>query len=130
MDERIEQFIANAGTDELAEQVRRLARQVAEREAEIAELNHVVDGMTVISERAEAERDDYREALLRIVQWADAYPLDIFPEPDFKRAHEVMTAAGMTLDNISASNIRHVVTGVGKIAREALAAQERPTASK
>ena len=73
MDERIEQFIANAGTDELAEEVRRLARQVAEREAEIAELNHVVDGMTVISERAEAERDDYREALLRIVQWADAY---------------------------------------------------------
>jgi len=62
----------------------------------------------------------YEEALQRIVQWADAYPLDIFPEPDFKRVNEVLTAAGMTVDAISASAMRHVIAGVGKIAREAL----------
>jgi hypothetical protein len=62
-------------------------------------------------------------ALYRIKQWADAYPMQIFPEvtEDYaKRAHEVLTANGMTLDRLSADAMRHVVQGVGKIAREAL----------
>ena len=46
--------------------------------------------------------------------------MDVFPEPDFKRAHELLKAGGMTLDAVSASAIRHVVTGVSKIARKAL----------
>ena len=62
----------------------------------------------------------YEEALQQIVQWSKAYPLDIFPEPDFKKASELLKAGGMTLDAISASCMRHVVEGVGKIAREAL----------
>jgi hypothetical protein len=64
--------------------------------------------------------DELREALQRIVQWADAYPLDIFPEPDWGKARDLLKAGGMTLDRISASNMRHVVEGVGRIAREAL----------
>lgn len=63
------------------------------------------------------------EALKRIVQWADAYPLDVFPEPDsayYLKASEVLAANGMTLDRLSAAAMRHVVEGVGKIAREAL----------
>lgn len=67
--------------------------------------------------------DRLEEALHRIVQWADAYPTDIFPVPDadyLRRAHEVLTANGMTLDRLSADAMRHVVQGVGKIAREAL----------
>jgi hypothetical protein len=67
------------------------------------------------------------EALLRIVQWSEAYPLDIFPEPDFAKAHELLKAGGMTLDAISASNMRHVVEGVGRIARAALS--DTPPAS-
>lgn len=62
-------------------------------------------------------------ALYRVAQWADAYPLDVFPEPDsayLKKAHEVLTANGMTLDAISARAMRHVITGVGKIAKDAL----------
>jgi hypothetical protein len=60
------------------------------------------------------------EALQRIAQWADAYPLDVFPEPDLKKARELLEAGGITLDSISAHCMRHVVEGVGKIAREAL----------
>lgn len=60
------------------------------------------------------------EALERIVQWSEAYPLDIFPEPDWKRAAELLDAGGITLDAISVSCMRHVVEGVGKIARAAL----------
>lgn len=62
-------------------------------------------------------------AMHRIAQWADAYPLDAFPEPDpayLRRAAEVLEANGMTLDRISAHAMRHVVQGVGRIAKEAL----------
>ncbi len=70
--------------------------------------------------RKDAER--YEDALQKIANWARAYPLKVFPEPDFKRAHEVLTAAGMTLAAISASNMRHVVTQVQSIVDAARAA--------
>lgn len=68
----------------------------------------------------EEKVERYEEALWRITQWAKAYPLTVFPEPDFKKAAELLKAGGMTLDAISASNMRHVVEGVGKIASDAL----------
>ena len=67
--------------------------------------------------------DDLEEALRRIVQWADAYPTDIFHEPDeeeCKLAAEVLRDNGMTLDAFSASMGRHCLKGVGEIARNAL----------
>lgn len=72
---------------------------------------------TAMCERCE----DLEEALQRIVQWSEAYPLDIFPEPDLKKARELLAAGGITLDAISAHCMRHVIDGVGKIARQALA---------
>jgi hypothetical protein len=60
------------------------------------------------------------EALERIDQWAKAYPLDVFPEPDWKKARKLLEDGGMTLDAISASNMRHVVKGVGAIVTDAL----------
>jgi hypothetical protein len=68
--------------------------------------------------------DRCEDALQKIEQWSEAYPLDIFPEPDWKRAAELLKAGGITLDAISAHCMRHVVEGVGKIAREALSEGE------
>lgn len=65
--------------------------------------------------------EELEEALHKIKSWSEAYPLSVFPEPDFEKAAKLLEAGGMTLDSISASNMRHVVEGVGKIAREALA---------
>lgn len=45
----------------------------------------------------------------RIEDWLRAYPVDLFPEPDFKTAAELLSAGGLTLDAISASNSRHVL---------------------
>ncbi len=67
--------------------------------------------------------DDLEEALRRIVQWADAYPTDIFHEPtpgECQRAHKLLTANGMTIDAFSASMGRRCLKGVGDIARGAL----------
>lgn len=64
---------------------------------------------------------DLVEALERIVQWSEAYPESVFPKPDFARAAEALSKAGMTLDAISADNMRHATHGCGNIARAALA---------
>lgn len=58
---------------------------------------------------------DFREW---VDEWAGAYPLDVFPEPDFKRVAEVLKAAGLSLDCVSASNMRHVITKVRDKLRE------------
>jgi hypothetical protein len=83
------------------------------------------EGREMLADAAN-EIDKLRGALQRIEQWSDAYPLDMFPEPDLKKAAEVLKANGMTLDAISASCMRHVVEGVGKIAREALELRNLP----
>ncbi len=59
-------------------------------------------------------------ALRRIDTWAKAYPLKAFPEPDFKKAAKILKDAGLTLDAISASNMRHVLDGVKDIVGQAL----------
>lgn len=72
---------------------------------------------------AERRIERLEEALRRIADWSDAYPLSIFPsvtEEYAKRAHEVLRAHGMTVDRLSAEALRPVVTQVGKIAKDAL----------
>lgn len=67
--------------------------------------------------------DTMEEALFRIASWADAYPLQVFPEPDaayYAKADVVLRANDMTLDRLSAAAMRHVITQVGKLAKEAL----------
>jgi hypothetical protein len=56
--------------------------------------------------------EELEDALIRIQQWAEAYPLDIFPEPDLKKAAEALKRMGMTLDAVAASNMRHCLSGV------------------
>lgn len=79
--------------------------------------------LTALSARV-AELEDCRNTLLDALadlrQWADSYPLNIFPEPDFARAAKALADAGMTIDAISASNMRHVLSRVKTIADAAL----------
>lgn len=67
--------------------------------------------------------DTLETALRELVAWSEAYPLDVFPEPNWKRAQLALETAGITMDAVSASCMRHVVEGVGRIARKALEAQ-------
>lgn len=86
-------------------------------------LGGTYDGLDDELRAAAAEIERLEEAVWRIAQWADAYPYEVFPEVDAEyhsRARKVLEADGMTLDRLSASAMRHVVQGVGKIAKEAL----------
>jgi hypothetical protein len=53
----------------------------------------------------------------RIVEWSKAYPLDVFPKPDLLKARGLLEQGGMTLDAISADNMRHVVERLAPEAR-------------
>jgi uncharacterized protein (DUF779 family) len=72
---------------------------------------------------AEHEREHYDSLFEHIKGWCDAYPISVFPEPDFKKAHEVLKANGMTLDSISASNMKHVIMQVQKMIEDTIRAR-------
>lgn len=100
------------------------ARLLRDIDRSLARLGECHAGYQTLKRELAAERDRAERmegALVQIDQWSQAYPLSVFPEPDFTKAAEALKAAGMTLDAISASNMRHVVEGVGNIARAALA---------
>ena len=52
------------------------------------------------------------EVLDAINDWASAYPLDVFPEPDMAAVRAALEARGITIDCVSASNMRHVIRNV------------------
>jgi hypothetical protein len=64
--------------------------------------------------------EELEDALRRIYDWSRAYPIAVFPEPDWNKARVLLEAGGMTLDSIRASNMRLVMKGFGEIARKAL----------
>ena len=63
--------------------------------------------------------DELEAAFAKIKNWTKAYPLQVFPEPDFKKAATVLKAAGINIEAISASNMRHVLEGVKGIVEKA-----------
>ena len=88
---------------------------IADRDEEIERLEKDRDALKMQLDLYVSEVDKLRENLRRIRQWCDAYPLDIFPEPDLKKARKLLEAGGMTLDSVSASSMRHVLKGIRKI---------------
>jgi hypothetical protein len=72
--------------------------------------------------RAVNHHDALVAALQRIDDWSRAYPVSVFPDPDWGKVRSALETAGITLDSVSAANMRHVVEGVGDIARAVLAA--------
>ena len=60
--------------------------------------------------------DELEQKLEKIENWCKAYPLDMFPEPNMKYVREILqTYSTVTIDEISASNMRHVLEGIKKI---------------
>lgn len=59
--------------------------------------------------------EELEEKLERIKTWCNAYPVDIFPEPDFKLVQKALKEHGITLDAVCASNFRFVLKGIKDI---------------
>ena len=74
-------------------------------------------------ERLQARIGELEDAMQRIVNWADAYPVDIFIPPtkeDLKRSNEILRENGISFTAINGATMKHVIDGVGNIAREVL----------
>ena len=67
-------------------------------------------------EQSEFETMD--EKLRQIHNWCKAYPLGVFPEPDLKAVRKALEVAGITMDSVSASNMRHILNGIIRIIEE------------
>jgi hypothetical protein len=96
----------------VGEELTKAGMPMGDRNVILANIRELID--------REDRFDLFEEALQHIQSWSEAYPLDVFPEPDWKKARALLEAGGITLDSVSASCMRHLVMGVGKIAREAL----------
>lgn len=86
----------------------------------MSEYDELVSEWVNSYEIVRSENERLSNALYQIRVWANAYPVTVFPEPDWTKAAEALRVNGMTLDAVSASNMRHVLDGVMRIVDEAL----------
>lgn len=70
-----------------------------------------------------AEVERLRDALLRIEQWAGAYPAEVFPEQDLAAIDALLRANGYSMSAMHAQWARRILDNIGEIAREALGHQ-------
>jgi predicted nuclease with TOPRIM domain len=108
------------------EEVTRITERIAELETNHELLSDDYKQLLITNERQQ-ERvreleefietiDHQYDAMQQIKQWCEAYPVDIFQEPDWS---EVGSKLGSTmLSRVSASNMRHVVEGIKRIITE------------
>lgn len=61
------------------------------------------------------EIERLNDSMHKINQWLEAYPVDLFPEPDLEKAHKVLKENGINLGAISASNFRHIIKGIKEL---------------
>jgi hypothetical protein len=70
------------------------------------------------------EREDrLKEALLRIQQWAKAYPVTMFTplsDEDLKNVQRALEAEGIDMGALHGAWARHILNGIGDIIDEAL----------
>ena len=52
--------------------------------------------------------EELENKLRQINNWIKAYPLKMFPEPDFKKVKEALKSNGLSLDEVGASYMRYV----------------------
>lgn len=64
-------------------------------------------------EQLEMQVEQLEGKLDRIKAWCQAYPLNVFPEPDWKEVKEKL--GSQLLTEVSGSNMRHVVMGIQRI---------------
>jgi hypothetical protein len=73
-------------------------------------------------------QESIEDSLRWLVDWREkAYPEDIFPEPsadDLKKADELLRAGGLSLDVLSASNIRFALSRVLETLGKAIGEEE------
>ena len=71
-------------------------------------------------DRLEAENEQLRDFVESVVQWSEAYPVDVFTPPTDEDINSMCLNLGMSLTRISAMVLRSFTKPWGDRAREAL----------
>ena len=91
-----------------------LIEELGTAEARVAELEAQVDAIREDNAQSYAEMKRRYEARLvalqRISDWCEAYPLDVFTEPDMEQVRRLL--GDTLLTQLSAHNFRHVLDGI------------------
>lgn len=72
---------------------------------------------------AAAEREKYDALFGEIKEWSEAYPETIFPTPDWEKVRDALEMNGLTLDAVSAANMRHVLNLIQEMADQTIRAR-------
>jgi len=73
-----------------------------------------VDSKTALLLKNKDERIEFlHQQLHEIEMWCRAYPVEVFPEPDWSEVNAKLGPKLLT--RVSASNMRHVCDGIRKI---------------
>jgi len=78
------------------------------------------DELQTINAALREKNERKEDALEQVRLWAQAYPLEVFPEPDLNAIAKLLKEHGYTLDAVSASNMRYVIIRVQEIIDKAL----------
>ena len=90
-------------------------RMMEERNAAWQEM----EGLKAENARLQEALNDKETALLRVAQWTEAYPEDIFPPVDLEAAREKLGDDAL-FSRLHAEWARHLCKGIGEIVRAAL----------
>ncbi len=74
---------------------------------------------------AAAEREKYDALFAEIKEWSEAYPETVFPQPDWGKVRDALEMNGMTLDSVSAANMRHVIKHIQEMVDETIRARSQ-----
>jgi hypothetical protein len=106
--------------EELEERVKELRAKIkgyTDGTHALVGIKEYAEAQALAIEQAERikELEEMEDCHQKILNWIDAYPLEIFPEPDFEAVRFALASKGITVDSVSASNMRHVLKGIKEI---------------
>jgi predicted P-loop ATPase/GTPase len=84
------------------------------------QLHELIVSQSMTIDRLLGEVERLKDCIGLLRNWAKAYPLDMFPEPDLKLARKLLEDGGVNYSTLNVYSMRHVINGVGKIIDEAL----------
>lgn len=87
----------------------------------------LISHLEKVIEKLENKNIKLENAFHKIANWTEAYHVDIFTEPsneDFKKARRILEENNLSLTLIAASNMRHVLSGIKNIVKNALSSFE------
>lgn len=113
--------------EEEAEDAYDIAARMAREHPATPELRAIMDAalrrsVAIVPDPRDAEVERLREALQKIADWCGAYPIEMFPQDAADHALDACKRAGIPVGAMHASWARHLLGGIGRDARAALAA--------